>query len=139
MAITKLNKTFLQGQQLSSAELNAMAEKIDELVEYSNSGGDTSDYQEKLYDGVNIKTINGVPILGSGSINVNNHYFYEEDDMDDIDVDSINEGDIIFGMIALDTTPDVSFSNNVVSVAASFLNNKVSVSSAVLINNKISI
>lgn len=110
------------------------SESIDALISQLNAlKAVVSGKQEKLVSGVNIKTVNGMSLLGSGNVSIESlkHVFLEEDEMNALTAESAEEGVIYFGMEPIDVppappAPSVAFANNTVTALAAYADNTVS-------------
>lgn len=110
------------------------SESIDALISQLNAlKAAVSGKQEKLVSGVNIKTVNGMSLLGSGNVSIESlrHVFLEEDEMNALTAESAEEGVIYFGMEPIDVppappAPSVAFANNTVTASAAYADNTVS-------------
>lgn len=110
------------------------SESIDALISQLNAlKAVVSGKQEKLVSGVNIKTVNGMSLLGSGNVSIESlrHVFLEEDEMNALTAESAEEGVIYFGMEPIDVppappAPSVAFANNTVTASAAYADNAVS-------------
>lgn len=110
------------------------SESIDALISQLNElKAVVSGKQEKLVSGVNIKTVNGMSLLGSGNVSIESlrHVFLEEDEMNALTAESAEEGVIYFGMEPIDVppappAPSVAFANNTVTASAAYADNAVS-------------
>lgn len=106
-------------------------ESIDALISQLNAlKAAVSGKQEKLVSGVNIKTVNGMSLLGSGNVSIESlrHVFLEEDEMNALTAETAEEGVIYFGMEPIDVppAPSVSFADNTVTASAAYADNTVS-------------
>lgn len=114
------------------------SESIDALISQLNAlKAAVSGKQEKLVSGVNIKTVNGMSLLGSGNVSIESlrHVFLEEDEMNALTAESAEEGVIYFGMEPMDVppvppVPSVAFANNTVTASAAYADNTVSFAAA---------
>lgn len=114
------------------------SESIDALISQLNAlKAAVSGKQEKLVSGVNIKTVNGMSLLGSGNVSIESlrHVFLEEDEMNALTAESAEEGVIYFGMEPIDVppappAPSVAFANNTVTASAAYADNTVSFAAA---------
>lgn len=110
------------------------SESIDALISQLNAlKAVVSGKQEKLVSGVNIKTVNGMSLLGSGNVSIESlrHVFLEEDEMNALTAETAEEGVIYFGMEPIDVppappAPSVSFADNTVTASAAYADNTVS-------------
>lgn len=110
------------------------SESIDALISQLNAlKAVVSGKQEKLVSGVNIKTVNGMSLLGSGNVSIESlrHVFLEEDEMNALTAESAEEGVIYFGMEPIDVppappAPSVAFADNTVTASAAYADNAVS-------------
>lgn len=117
-----------------SAGVKPNTESIDALILQLNAlKAAVSGKQEKLVSGVNIKTVNGMSLLGSGNVSIESlrHVFLEEDEMNALTAETAEEGVIYFGMEPLDVppappAPSVSFADNTVTASAAYADNTVS-------------
>ena len=113
-------------------------ESIDALISQLNAlKAAVSGKQEKLVSGVNIKTVNGMSLLGSGNVSIESlrHVFLEEDEMNALTAETAEEGVIYFGLEPLDVppappAPSVSFADNTVTASAAYADNTVSFAAA---------
>lgn len=110
------------------------SESIDALISQLNAlKAAVSGKQEKLVSGVNIKTVNGMSLLGSGNVSIESlrHVFLEEDEMNALTAETAEEGVIYFGMEPMDVppappAPSVAFADNTVTASAAYADNAVS-------------
>lgn len=117
-----------------SAGVKPNTESIDALISQLNAlKAAVSGKQEKLVSGVNIKTVNGMSLLGSGNVSIESlrHVFLEEDEMNALTAETAEEGVIYFGMEPIDVppvppAPSVSFADNTVTASAAYADNTVS-------------
>ena len=118
-----------------SAGVKPGTESIDALILQLNAlKAAVSGKQEKLVSGVNIKTVNGMSLLGSGNVSIESlrHVFLEEDEMNALTAETAEEGIVYFGMEPLDVphAPSVAFADNTVTASAAYADNAVSFSAA---------
>lgn len=121
-----------------SAGVKPNTESIDALILQLNAlKAAVSGKQEKLVSGVNIKTVNGMSLLGSGNVSIESlrHVFLEEDEMNALTAETAEEGVIYFGLEPLDVppappAPSVSFADNTVTASAAYADNTVSFAAA---------
>lgn len=117
-----------------AAGIKPGTESIDALISQLNAlKAAVSGKQEKLVSGVNIKTVNGMSLLGSGNVSIESlrHVFLEEDEMNALTAESAEEGVIYFGMEPIDVppvppAPSVAFADNTVTASAAYADNTVS-------------
>ena len=121
-----------------SAGVKPNTESIDALISQLNAlKAAVSGKQEKLVSGVNIKTVNGMSLLGSGNVSIESlrHVFLEEDEMNALTAETAEEGVIYFGMEPIDVppappAPSVAFADNTVTASAAYADNTVSFAAA---------
>ena len=121
MAITKPNKRLVDGQVPYASDFNPVFEAVDALCDAVNNQQSPADKQDVLVPGVNIKTINGQSILGGGNINLQKQIaFVEESELESLDPSLLNDGDIIFGLEAIEESVSASYDNGTLTLDGTY-------------------